>query len=76
MEADHSNRNPLSQKWDAEHRPEARKLDGLFPNVFRVKQNVGDVNRFLLKCSSPRESFSPERYWIPFLHSINSPENP
>src|SRR5262249_29848004 len=64
---DHSDWRTLSQERDAKHGPITRKLDGLAPGIFRVCQNIGDVNLLALKRSSARDRSAVKRNRILLL---------
>src|SRR5262249_809037 len=57
----------LSQERDTEHGSKPRKLDGLGPGIFRVRQDVGDVNHLAFERSSACERSSTQRNRILFL---------
>src|SRR5262249_51751526 len=71
----HANDTTLPKKWDSDDCTVAAELLGFVPSVFRIGQDVWNVNDSALECRSPNDTTSIHSKWMlfkPFLKFVRN----
>src|SRR5262249_40828506 len=61
---DGPNRHSFPQEWDSKKRAKAARLQGSRIRVFRIDQNVGNMDDFAIKQDTPRHRCSVDSSWV------------